>query len=61
MGYVMMIVGIYLIVNGIGDYAGQSRQKDWIPIEATVTETERISMEPMPQLWRISSVESTAV
>lgn len=28
MGYVMMIVGIYLIVNGIGDYAGQSRQKD---------------------------------
>mgnify|MGYP001488112818 CR=1 FL=1 len=38
MGYVMMIVGIYLIVNGIGDYAGQSRQKDWIPIEATVTD-----------------------
>ena len=38
MGYVMMIVGIVLIVNGIGDYAGQSRQKDWIPIEATVTD-----------------------
>lgn len=38
MGLVMMIVGIVLIVNGIGDYAGQSRQKDWIPIEATVTD-----------------------
>ena len=38
MGYVMMIVGIYLIVNGIGDYAGQSHQKDWISIEATVTD-----------------------
>ena len=38
MGYVMMIVGIYLIVNGIKDYAEQSRQKDWIPIEATVTD-----------------------
>ena len=38
MGLIMLIVGIYLIVNGIGDYAGQSRQKDWIPIEATVTD-----------------------
>ena len=38
MGYVMMVVGIVLIVNGIKDYAGQSRQKDWIPIEATVTD-----------------------
>lgn len=38
MGYVMMIVGIVLIVNGIKDYAEQSRQKDWIPIEATVTD-----------------------
>lgn len=26
MGYVMMIVGIYLIVNGIGDYV--ARRKD---------------------------------
>ena len=48
MGYVMMIVGIYLIVNGIGDYAGQSRQKDWIPIEATVTDvsSEVVSSSP---------------
>ena len=38
MGYVMMVVGIVLIVNGIKDYAEQSRQKDWIPIEATVTD-----------------------
>ena len=38
MGYVMMIVGVYLLVGGIGDYAEQSRQKDWIPIEATVTD-----------------------
>ena len=33
MGYLMMIVGVYLLVGGIGDYAEQSRQKDWIPIE----------------------------
>ena len=48
MGYVMMIVGIYLIVNGIGDYAGQSRQKDWIPIEATVKDvsSEVVSSSP---------------
>ena len=48
MCYVMMIVGIYLIVNGIGDYAGQSRQKDWIPIEATVTDvsSEVVSSSP---------------
>ena len=38
MGYVMMIVGIGLIVDGIGDYADQSHQKDWISIEATVTD-----------------------
>lgn len=38
MGYVMMIVGIYLIVNGIGDYAGQSRQNDWLTTQATVTD-----------------------
>lgn len=38
MGLVMLIVGIGLIADGIGDYAGQSRQKDWIPIEATVTD-----------------------
>ena len=29
MGYVMMVVGIVLIVNGIKDYAEQSRQNDW--------------------------------
>lgn len=48
MGYVMMIVGIYLIVNGIKDYAEQSRQKDWIPIEATVTDvsSEVVSSSP---------------
>lgn len=38
MGYVMMIVGIYLIVNGIKDYAEQSRQKGWITTAATVTD-----------------------
>lgn len=48
MGYVMMIVGIYLIVNGIKDYAEQSRQTDWIPIEATVTDvsSEVVSSSP---------------
>ena len=38
MGYLMLIVGIGLIVDGIGDYADQSHQKDWISIEATVTD-----------------------
>ena len=38
MGYVMMIVGIYLIVNGIKDYAEQSRQNDWLTMQATVTD-----------------------
>lgn len=38
MGYVMMIVGIGLIADGIGNYAEQSRQKDWITISATVTD-----------------------
>ena len=38
MGLVMLIVGIGLIVDGIGDYADQSHQKDWISIEATVTD-----------------------
>ena len=28
MGYLMMIVGVYLLVGGIGDYAEQSRQND---------------------------------
>ena len=37
-GYVMMIVGIYLIVNGIKDYAEQSRQNDWLTTQATVTD-----------------------
>lgn len=48
MGYVMMVVGIVLIVNGIKDYAEQSRQKDWIPIEATVTDvsSEVVSSSP---------------
>lgn len=38
MGYVMTIVGIVLIVNGIKDYAEQSRQKDWSTTSATVTD-----------------------
>lgn len=38
MGYVMMVVGIYLIVNGIKDYAEQSRQNDWLTTQATVTD-----------------------
>ena len=37
-GYVLMIVGIYLIVNGISDYAEQSRQNDWLTTQATVTD-----------------------
>lgn len=37
-GYVMMIVGIGLIVNGIKDYAEQSRQNDWLTTQATVTD-----------------------
>ena len=37
-GYVLMIVGIYLIVNGISDYADQSRQNDWLTTQATVTD-----------------------
>lgn len=38
MGYVMMIVGIGLIADGIGNYVDQSRQKDWITTSATVTD-----------------------
>ena len=38
MGLVMLIVGIGLIADGIGNYVDQSRQKDWISIEATVTD-----------------------
>jgi len=38
MGYVMMVVGIVLIVNGIKDYAEQSRQNDWLTTSATVTD-----------------------
>lgn len=37
-GYVLMIIGIYLIVNGIKDYAEQSRQNDWLTTQATVTD-----------------------
>ena len=48
MGLVMLIVGIGLIVDGIGDYADQSHQKDWISIEATVTDvsSEVVSSSP---------------
>lgn len=48
MGYVMMLVGVYLLVGGIGDYADQTRQNDWIPIEATVTDvsSEVVSSSP---------------
>lgn len=48
MGYLMLIVGIGLIVDGIGDYADQSHQKDWISIEATVTDvsSEVVSSSP---------------
>ena len=48
MGYVMMIVGIYLIVNGIKDYAEQSRQNDWLTMQATVTDvsSEVVSSSP---------------
>lgn len=38
MGLVMLIVGIGLIVDGIGNYVDQSRQKDWITTSATVTD-----------------------
>ena len=38
MGYLMLIVGIGLIVDGIGNYVDQSRQKDWSTTEATVTD-----------------------
>lgn len=38
MGLVMMIVGIGLIVDGIGNYVDQSRQKDWSTTSATVTD-----------------------
>lgn len=38
MGLVMMIVGIGLIVDGIGNYVDQSRQKGWITTAATVTD-----------------------
>lgn len=38
MGYVMMVVGIVLIVNGIKDYAEQSRQNGWLTTQATVTD-----------------------
>ena len=61
MGYVMMIVGIYLIVNGIGDYAGQSRQKDWIPIEATVTDVSSEVVSSSPGRHGSNSSTYTAV
>lgn len=38
MGLVMLIVGIGLIVDGIGNYVDQSRQKDWSTTSATVTD-----------------------
>ena len=48
MGYVMMVVGIVLIVNGIKDYAEQSRQNDWLTTQATVTGavTEAVPITP---------------
>lgn len=49
MGYLMMIVGVYLLVGGIGDYAEQSRQNDWISTEATVMDvsSEAVSSSPL--------------
>ena len=38
MGYLMLIVGIGLIVDGIGNYVDQSHQKDWSTTSATVTD-----------------------
>lgn len=38
MGLVMLIVGIGLIADGIGNYVDQSRQKGWITTAATVTD-----------------------
>lgn len=38
MGLVMLIVGIGLIADGIGNYVDQSRQKDWLTTQATVTD-----------------------
>ena len=38
MGLVMLIVGIGLIADGIGNYVDQSRQKDWSTTSATVTD-----------------------
>ena len=38
MGLIMLIVGIGLIADGIGNYVDQSRQKDWITTSATVTD-----------------------
>lgn len=48
MGLVMLIVGIGLIVDGIGNYVDQSRQKDWITTSATVTDvsSEVVSSSP---------------
>ena len=53
MGYVMMIVGIYLIVNGIGDYAGcvkgaVERMRDWgiVVHQTTLPSTLRVATSP---------------
>lgn len=62
MGYLMMIVGVYLLVGGIGDYAEQSSQNDWISTEATVTDvsSEVVSSSPPHSssttyyIWRMS-------
>ena len=37
-GLIMLIVGIGLIADGIGNYVDQSRQKGWITTAATVTD-----------------------
>lgn len=48
MGLVMLIVGIGLIADGIGNYVDQSRQKGWITTAATVTDasSEVVSSSP---------------
>lgn len=48
MGYLMLIVGIGLIVDGIGNYVDQSCQKDWSTTSATVTDvsSEVVSSSP---------------
>lgn len=60
MGYVMMIVGIYLIVNGIKDYAEQSRQKDWLTTQATVTDVSSEVVSSSPGSMAATAVPTTS-